>query len=55
MGKKKSKNKPHSNYEIYRTMRKDWGEIKPYTRVETDKRFKKPKYIKSEREKYFEE
>ena len=46
MSKKKSTNKPRSNYEVYRAIRKDWGEIKPYTRVETDKRFKKPKHKK---------
>lgn len=54
MSKKKAP-KARTNYEVYRSIRKDWGEIKPYTRVETDRRFKKPKHIKSEREKYFEE
>ena len=44
MSKKKPTNKTRTNYEVYRSIRKDWGEIKPYTRVETDKRFKKPKH-----------
>ena len=51
MSKKKSKTKPRSNYEVYRSISKDWGEIKPYTRVETDKRIKKPKH----KERYDEE
>lgn len=43
---KKSKNKPRSTYEVYRSIRKDWGEVKPYTRIEEDKRKKKPKHKK---------
>ena len=46
MSKKKSVNRPRSQYEVYRSIRKDWGEIKPYTRIEEDKRHKKPKYKK---------
>lgn len=46
MSKKKSINRPRSQYEVYRSIRKDWGEIKPYTRIEEDKRRKKPKYKK---------
>lgn len=46
MSKKKSVNRPRSQYEVYRSIRKDWGEIKPYTRIEEDKRRKKPKYKK---------
>lgn len=44
MSKKKSKTQPRSNYEIYRAMRKDWGEINPVTKVIPDKRNKKPKH-----------
>lgn len=51
MSKKKSKTKPRSNYEIYRTMRKDWGVINPMTKVIPDKRNKKPKH----KERYDEE
>ena len=40
---KKSK-KPRTNYELYKTVRRDWGEIKPITKIIPDKRFKKPKY-----------
>ena len=46
MSKKKSKTQPRSNYEIYRTMRKDWGEVNPVTKVIPDKRNKKPKHKK---------
>ena len=51
MKKKKSKTKPRSNYEIYRTMRKDWGVINPMTKVIPGKRNKKPKH----KERYDEE
>ena len=44
MSKKKSKVKPRSNYEIYCTMRKDWGAINPVTKIIPDKRNKKPKH-----------
>ena len=40
----KNKQKPRNAYEVYRAIRKDWGEIKPYTRVIEDKRKKKPKH-----------
>ena len=43
---KKNKTQPRSQYEVYQSMRKDWGMVKPYTRVEDDKRFKKPKHKK---------
>lgn len=46
MSKKKSKTQPRSNYEIYRTMRKDWGKINPITKVIPDKRNKKSKHKK---------
>ena len=46
MSKKKSKTQPRSNYEIYRAIRKDWGEVNPVTKVIPDKRNKKPKHKK---------
>lgn len=46
MSKKKSKIEPRSNYEVYRSIRKDWGEINPITKIIPDKRNKKPKYRK---------
>ena len=42
----KKKEKKRTNLEIYNSIRKDWGEVKPYTRIEEDKRFKKPKHKK---------
>ena len=44
MSKKKSANKPRSNYEVYRSIRKDWGTMNPVTKIIPDKRNKKPKY-----------
>lgn len=44
MSKKKSKIQPRTNYEVYRSIRKDWGEINPVTRIIPDKRNKKPKH-----------
>jgi len=46
MSKKKSKSQPRTNYEVYRSIRKDWGEINPVTRVIPDKRRKEPKHKK---------
>lgn len=43
MSKKKG-TKPRTNYEVYRSIRKDWGEINPVTRIIPDKRNKKPKH-----------
>ena len=51
MDKKKSKTQPRSNYEVYRSIRKDWGVINPITKVIPDKRNKKPKH----KERYDEE
>lgn len=50
MSKKKNA-KPRTNYEVYRSIRKDWGELNPVTRVIPDKRNKKPKH----KERYDEE
>ena len=46
MSKKKSKIQPRTNYEVYRSIRKDWSELNPVTRVIPDKRNKKPKHKK---------
>ena len=40
----KWKSKTCSFKSIYMRIRKDWGNVKPITRVIPDKRFKKPKY-----------
>ena len=44
------KKETNQTYEIIRHMRNDWGQIKPYTRVENSIKYKKPKHIKRERE-----
>ena len=44
MSKKKSKTQPRTNYEVYRSIRKDWGVLNPVTKVIPDKRNKKPKH-----------
>lgn len=43
---KKKKTTPRNSYEVNRSIRRDWGAIKPYTRIEEDKRKKKEKYKK---------
>ena len=55
MSKKKKSIPTVSTYEVVRKMRRDWGEINPVTRVEINKKFKKPKHIKKEWDKHFEE
>lgn len=40
------KNKEVSLYEVNRRIRNDWGNVKPYTRIEQDKRRKKDKHKK---------
>jgi hypothetical protein len=42
----KKKNKVKTNYEVYRSIRRDWGEVNPVTKVIPDKRNKKPKHKK---------
>ena len=44
MSKKKRKPAVKTFKEIAQTQRRDWGEVKPYTRVHEDKRRKRPKY-----------
>lgn len=38
--------KPKSSWELYHSIRRDWGEVKPYSRKEEDKKRKKPKHKK---------
>lgn len=42
--------KPRSWEEVNASIRRDWGEVKPYTRVHESKKNKKPKYKKDWRE-----
>lgn len=44
MSKKKRRPAVKSFKEIAQTQRRDWEEVKPYTRVHEDKRYKRPKY-----------
>ena len=48
---KKKVQKARTNYEVYRSIRKDWGVLNPVTKVIPDKRNKKPKH----KERYDEE
>lgn len=43
MSKKK---KVRSNYEIYQSIRRDWGNVNPVTKIIPDKRKKKEKHKK---------
>lgn len=40
----KEKKELPPNYEVLRKIRRDWQQVKPYTRIEEDKRKKKPKH-----------
>ena len=51
MSKKKRKPAVKTFKEIAQTQRRDWGEVKPYTRVHEDKRRKRPKYKELDDEK----
>ena len=51
MSKKKTKTQPRTNYEVYRSIRKDWGVLNPVTKLIPAKRNKKPKH----KERYDEE
>lgn len=46
MNKKKKKKKEIS----WSSIRNDWGQVKPYTRIQEDNRKKKPKHKKKEEE-----
>ena len=41
---KKKHQKPRTNYEVYRSIRRDWGVLNPVTKIIPDKRNKKPKH-----------
>lgn len=41
---KKKKTKPRNSYEVNRSIRRDWGNISPVTKIIPDKRKKKEKY-----------
>ena len=43
---KKKKTTPRNSYEVNRSIRRDWGEINPVTKVIPDKRNKKPQQKK---------
>jgi len=43
---KKKKTKPRNSYEINRSIRRDWGNISPVTKIIPDKRKKKEKHRK---------
>ena len=43
---KKKKTKPRNSYEVNRSIRRDWGEISPVTKIIPDKRKKKEKHKK---------
>lgn len=52
MSKKKAKSQPRTNYEVYRSIRREWPEgMTGVTKVIPDKRNKKPKH----KERYDEE
>ena len=38
-----------NTYEVYRSIRRDWGNVNPVTKKIPDKRYKKPKYKNAER------
>lgn len=44
MSKNKKNSKPRTYVEIYQSVRKDWGNVNPVTRVIPDKRRKPPKH-----------
>ena len=43
---KKKKTKPCNSYEVNRSIRRDWGNISPVTKIIPDKRKKKEKHRK---------
>lgn len=40
--------------EINESLRRDWGNVKPYTVIHESKKYKKPKHRKREEEKQYE-
>ena len=50
MSKKRRKPAVKTFKEIAQTQHRDWGNVKPYTRVHEDKRRKRPKHKKRDDE-----
>lgn len=42
--KKKKKKQPHSNLDLYNSIRRDWNGVNPILRIVESKKKKKPKY-----------
>ena len=40
--------------EIAQSIRNDWGDVKPYTRIHESKKYKKPKHKKREDESHYD-
>lgn len=53
MGRKK-KPKIKTSAEIAQSIRNDWGEVKPYTRIHESKKYKRPKHKNREEERNYE-
>lgn len=53
--REKEISKENPTYGVEKRMRRDWGGVKPYTRVEESRKHKRSKHIKRERERYLEE
>ena len=53
MGHKKEP-KIKTSAEIAQSIRNDWGEVKPYTRIHESKKHKRPKHKKREEEQDYE-
>lgn len=51
---KKKKPTIKSPAELAQSVRNDWGDVKPYTRVHESKKYKRPKHKKQEGETYDE-
>lgn len=52
MGREKKTIK--TSAEIAQSIRNDWGEVKPYTRVHESKKHKRPKHKRREEERDYE-
>ena len=48
------KSKQRSWEEVNASIRRDWGDVKPYTRVHESKKYKKPKHKKREEESHYD-
>ena len=51
---KVKKPKIKTSAEIAQSIRNDWGDVKPYTRVHESKKYKKPKHKKREEARDYE-